>query len=129
MTGACPSDDVLAAHLAGALDDGTARGLGDHLDRCEACRAIAVAAVRAGLASGSRFLVDVLLDTGQHLQSRTFGAYDRPGAREVAQEMARATMVEWVMIVDVETGEVVFDMPSLTSRTRRLRPRSRDPVV
>jgi serine/threonine protein kinase/tetratricopeptide (TPR) repeat protein len=43
---ACPSDDVLGAHIEHALDDREAARVVSHLDRCDACRAIVIAAVR-----------------------------------------------------------------------------------
>ena len=43
---ACPSDDMLGAHLEHALDDQEAARVVSHLDDCDACRAIVVAAVR-----------------------------------------------------------------------------------
>ncbi|MCE9580440.1 MAG: serine/threonine protein kinase [Deltaproteobacteria bacterium] len=46
----CPPDDVLAAHLAGELDESSA--IAEHLDGCDACRAIVVAAVRGRVGQG-----------------------------------------------------------------------------
>jgi tetratricopeptide (TPR) repeat protein len=43
---ACPSDDVLGAHVEHALDDHEASRVVSHLDTCDACRSIVIAAVR-----------------------------------------------------------------------------------
>ena len=44
----CPSDDTLGALVERALDESEAAIVGAHLDGCESCRAIVVAAVRGG---------------------------------------------------------------------------------
>ncbi len=42
----CPSDDDLAAHLAGELDADAVQAIAEHLDGCDACRAIVAAMVK-----------------------------------------------------------------------------------
>ena len=46
---ACPSDEVLAAHLAGDLPSDRAVHVGEHLDACSGCRAVVVSALRGGV--------------------------------------------------------------------------------
>jgi tRNA A-37 threonylcarbamoyl transferase component Bud32/tetratricopeptide (TPR) repeat protein len=43
----CPTDDTLGAHLHGALTAADAARVASHLDDCAACRAVAIAGVRA----------------------------------------------------------------------------------
>src|SRR5688500_7516341 len=47
----CPSDDVLGAHVKRALAEHEAAVVTSHLDACETCRQIVLAAVRGGVAS------------------------------------------------------------------------------
>ncbi|MFN0247011.1 MAG: protein kinase domain-containing protein [Kofleriaceae bacterium] len=46
MLDACPSDDVLGAHLERVLDVQEAARVVSHLDNCDSCRSIVIAAVR-----------------------------------------------------------------------------------
>ncbi|MCW5805968.1 MAG: protein kinase, partial [Deltaproteobacteria bacterium] len=46
---ACPTDDVLGALVQRTLDDAEAREVTSHLDACDACRQVVIAAVRGGV--------------------------------------------------------------------------------
>src|SRR5689334_1615983 len=48
---ACPSDEDLAGHLAGALEAARSTTVAEHLDACAVCRAVVVGAVRGGVVS------------------------------------------------------------------------------
>ena len=99
----CPSDDVLGAHVEHALDDHEASRVVSHLDECDACRQIVIAAVRdkPRLARGtpslhlpaitSRSLVGTRMGRyelrsllGAGGMGQVYGAYDAELDREIA---------------------------------------------
>ena len=46
MGGGCPSDETLAAHVAGELDEAGAEAMRDHLDDCAICRELLLVLAR-----------------------------------------------------------------------------------
>jgi hypothetical protein len=52
------------------------------------------------------FLVDLTLDSGQHLQSTDLDELDQ--ARSAAQTYSQQTMVELAMVINTRTGEVCY---------------------
>ncbi|MBS1124382.1 MAG: protein kinase [Deltaproteobacteria bacterium] len=51
MTTACPTDDVLGAHVQRVLGQAETAQVSSHLDGCAACRQVVIAAVRGGVAA------------------------------------------------------------------------------
>ncbi len=74
----CPSDDVLGAHVEHALDDHEASRVVSHLDECDACRQIVIAAVRDNaprLARGTPSL-HLPVSTSRSLAGTRMGRYE-----------------------------------------------------
>ncbi|HEY1813653.1 MAG TPA: protein kinase [Kofleriaceae bacterium] len=109
VTVACPSDELLGALVERTLDEREADAIAGHLDHCEACRTIVVAAVRAAghaprdaapqfripratsqLAIGTtfgRYRVRALLGTGG--MGQVYEAYDDELDRAIALKILR----------------------------------------
>ncbi len=106
---ACPTDETLAAHVAGSLEEARADALRDHIDDCALCRelllvlargtpraerrelaatAIAIAKLRAGTPElPSRFAIERVL--GQGGMGRVYAARDTELDRRVAVKVMR----------------------------------------
>lgn len=67
------------------------------------------------------FFVDILLDTGQHLQS---GSYARRwDAKNAAWNLRTCMMIETMDVVAICTGEVTDRMDSLARTASRRKPK------
>lgn len=54
LSAACPSDDQLSAYLAGGLEGGARVEIGEHIDFCNDCRQLVVAAVQSARGAALR---------------------------------------------------------------------------
>lgn len=63
-----------------------------------------------------RFLVDVTLYTGQHLQAEP--AFTKDIAYERAHDLCCNTMVEDAIVIDTKTGEVVHRLQNVAAMWR-----------
>jgi len=64
-------------------------------------------------------LVEVLLDSGLRLQSKTFEDEDEDGVLQCIRDHLSRTMVETVTLLDSDTGEVLYEAPSLAKKSKR----------
>ncbi len=64
-------------------------------------------------------LVEVLLDSGLRLQSKTFEVWEGADIRQCIHDNLLRTMVETVCLLDIVTGEVLYEAPSLTRLVQR----------
>ncbi|HEY3802173.1 MAG TPA: serine/threonine-protein kinase [Kofleriaceae bacterium] len=65
MGDGCPTDETLAAHVAGALDDVQADALRDHLDDCALCRELLVVLARGTPAGQKLELATTIVAIGK----------------------------------------------------------------
>lgn len=109
MTAAdCPSDELLGAHVRRALDLHDSEMVSSHLDRCDACREVVVAAVRGGvvattLAAGTP--ADLLTEPRRH--TATFARGRRLGRYEIRELLGAGGMGQVYAAHDSELDRMV----------------------